>query len=374
MNILFIANCASAYGANLSMIDLIIPLKKMGHKVYVMLPYEGQFIDVLAKNQVPYIIKPFKNCAHHENEFSMKEKGQMLFRNLSLLSEIGKHLKEWKIDVIHTNASNVDIGVLLSKKYRIPHVWHLRELLKDDYQLFYDFPQLDNYLLRKTERIICISEFLRKGRNLEGNNLCVIADGLDTAKYLIDKKDVLKNDKRLELLFAGYMTESKGVMDAVRAVDILVNRYKMNVHLTLAGDSSPLLEKIKENIKYRGLEENIEHVGYQNDMKSLREKADIALMCSRSEALGRVTIESMLGEVLVIGAAAGATQDLIRDGVTGYLYEPGNVIQLSQIIQKVFEEKENSRRVIKRAKQYAINRFDADRYADRIVKLYKNII
>ena len=57
--------------------------------------------------------------------------------------------------IIHTNASNIDIGAMLAKVCKIPHIWHLRELLKESYQLYYDFPKLDNYLLAKSDGIIC---------------------------------------------------------------------------------------------------------------------------------------------------------------------------------------------------------------------------
>ncbi len=374
MNILFIANCASAYGANQSMLDLILSLRRKGNKAYVMLPCDGLYVGMLEKNQIPYVIKPFKVCAHHINELDGKDKLLMFSNNLSLLHDMKEYVKEWKIEIIHTNASNIDIGAMLAKYCKIPHIWHLRELLKESYQLYYDFPKLDNYLLLKSDGIICISEYLKSAKGVSGDNVHVLGDGMDIGKYALNKKELFREGSDLEILFAGYITEVKGVIDAVRAVDILVNKYKMKVHLTLAGDAAPLLDRIKKYIKYRGLEGIIEHVGYQKDLMPFREKADIALMCSRSEALGRVTIESMLGELLVIGAAAGATKEIVRDGVTGYLYEPGNVVQLSQVIWKAVEQKERSRTIVKQAKQYAINQFDSDRYAQRVIEIYKTTL
>ena len=50
--------------------------------------------------------------------------------------------------------------------------------------------------------------------------------------------------------------------------------------------------------------------------------ADVALMCSSSEAFGRTTVEAMKLGRPVIGADAGGTAELVRDGWNGLLYPP----------------------------------------------------
>ena len=65
----------------------------------------------------------------------------MYLKNRLLLQETKKYIDKWNIDIIHSNASNLDFGQLVANKYGIPHVWHVREMLYNDYQLTYD---LDN--------------------------------------------------------------------------------------------------------------------------------------------------------------------------------------------------------------------------------------
>lgn len=48
----------------------------------------------------------------------------------------------------------------------------------------------------------------------------------------------------------------------------------------------------------------------------MRKKIDVELVCSRSEAFGRVTIESMMSSNPVIGANTGGTKELIIEGLT----------------------------------------------------------
>ena len=52
--------------------------------------------------------------------------------------------------------------------------------------------------------------------------------------------------------------------------------------------------------------------------------ADVFMMPSDSETLGFVVLESMASGVPVVGCAAGGIPDLIRDGDTGFLVQPGD--------------------------------------------------
>lgn len=53
--------------------------------------------------------------------------------------------------------------------------------------------------------------------------------------------------------------------------------------------------------------------------------ADAFVMPSDSETLGFVVLESMASGVPVVGCAAGGIPDLIREGDTGYLVQPGDI-------------------------------------------------
>jgi len=71
--------------------------------------------------------------------------------------------------------------------------------------------------------------------------------------------------------------------------------------------------------------------------------ADAFVMPSDSETLGFVVLESMASGVPAVGAAAGGIPDLIEDGKTGFLVEPGNtkefVDRLNQLNDSKFRER-----------------------------------
>lgn len=370
MNVLFIANSLSEYGANLSMIDLIQELNQKGVISYVLLPDNGPVEHLLRKYEIKYAILPYQYCAHVLGGYTSKQKKDALFRNLFLISQTQKYIENWKIDVIHSNASNVDFGAMIALRFRLPHVWHVREMLYKDYQLVYDYSILTQLLMKLSSDVICISDFIKRERKLEAKNVCVIQDGLDLDKYNLSKNGRFIDNNIIELLFAANMNESKGALDAVKAVDILVNKYHSSVHLILAGGDSSYLRQIMRYVKRRNLEKSVEWIGFQKDLTVYREAADIALVCSRSEGLGRVTIEGMLGELLVIGANAGATTELINNGENGYLYDVGDAYELARKIYDASYSINKSKQIIRLAKAQALEKYRADLYADKIVDIY----
>ena len=115
-------------------------------------------------------------------------------------------------------------------------------------------------------------------------------------------------------------------------------------------------------------------ITFQLDLKKLRKEADIALMCSKSEGLGRVTVESMLSENVVIGASCAGTAEIIKDGVNGYLYESGNVYDLSEKIYNVITHWSEQQKIIKNAKEYAKLNFNIENYAEKICEIYFEIL
>lgn len=372
MNILYISNDISLYGANRSLLDMLRPMIQKKHQVYVLSWSHNVFTDELERQKIPYLVVPYKPCAFPESDMPEKYYEYVLY-NLYLSFRIRSYIKKNKIQLIHTNASNVDFGALLSRVCHLPHVWHVREALYEDYKLKYADAAVEKKLLRRAEKVVFISDYVRELRKMNDVNGITVYDGLNIKMYYDERE--LFEESDMKILIACTMREEKGVMDAVRAVDILVNqKKKKNVRLVMAGAYSPFVDVLKETARQCKITQNVEYVGNVSNLRELRRWADISLTCSRSEAMGRVTIEAMLAGMLVIGAKAGATKELIKDGGTGILYEACNPAELAEKIIGVYENKEKMREIAAKGQQFAVQQFDGERYADKILQVYEELL
>jgi glycosyltransferase involved in cell wall biosynthesis len=69
--------------------------------------------------------------------------------------------------------------------------------------------------------------------------------------------------------------------------------------------------------------DRVEFWGFVPDPERAFLEADVALMCSRNEAMGRVTAEAMATCRPVIGYDRGGTSEMIDHDRTGLLYRGG---------------------------------------------------
>lgn len=374
MNILYIANSLAMYGANRSMIEMIVKIRKYGHTPYILLSSDGEVCRELRRLRIEYGVVGYEVSAHQENTLNPKQKFDILEKNIKLLPAIKEYIDRWNIDIIHSNASNINIGALASLRYKIPHVWHVRELLYEDYYLRNDFPRLDRWLMNRANKVIAISNYVKNMRHLDNKNVIAIHDGLGIDMYSQTReKDLFENDT-INLLYCGAVMTSKGVMDVVKAVNILVHRYNQKVKLIVAGSKGEIYPEMIKFIRSKGLSENVKCLGHCTDLTGLRQQADIVVVCSRNEGLGRVSVEAMLSEDVLVGARAGGTAEIVQDGVTGFLYRVGDAYQLARVIMKAKRNPDKCMQLISKAKEYAVKEFDSEAYALKIIEIYKEVL
>lgn len=383
LHILFIANCVSLYGANRSMLDLAVELRRLGQDVFFFFPQQEngeerhKMKQELIKNGFAYVFLNYFSSVHSSDEKNIIRRRLRKEINQRCLLKMKDYVQRWKIDIIHTNSLTHTIGLSLSRQLNKPHVWHIREALQKDYDLYFDNLWDYWYGLKRTEQIICISNFIKKTHKkmLTGTKTSVLYNGFNIENYLLEEA----YDKEIEtftIIICGVIRKEKGQLDAVKAIEYLIRKYKVkNIHLQIVGDGfGNYYDEINKFIKIYDLGQYIDILPFQKNLRELRKNADIALMCSESEAFGRVTIESMLSENVVIGADSGGTAEIIEDGVTGYLYKVNNVKDLGEKIHYVITHWKAQEKIIKSAKLYARMNYGIESYAKRMLNLYNDLL
>ena len=201
---------------------------------------------------------------------------------------------------------------------------------------------------------IFISDIIKQKYDVYNfKNKIVIYDNLEyDKKYKKEKKSF--SDDKYDILIAGTISENKGQKEAIDAIKLVRKKgYDVKLHICGTGEYEDLLRKYVASNNIMG----INFMGYQKDLNRIRKNIDIALMCSKKEALGRVTVEGMYYENLVIGSNSGCTPIIIEDNVTGLLYESGNSNDLANKIIYAIANKKEMENIIKQAKKRAINKF-----------------
>lgn len=381
-NIAIICHDFTLSGANKSLLDWVTTSDKDKYKIMCVIPRKGkQFEEVCKKNNIEvirgnyivtqkYLYKlPFKRYIKNILKNIFK-----IFINPISFIILKNKLKRKQVKLIHSNSFAVLLGVKLAISMKIPHLWHIREFMEEDHKIthFENENKIKKYC--EYSSAIFISDIIKNKYNdlFEEKSKKVIYNKIEFCQeYSKERKFGLNN--QYNILIAGTLNVNKGQMDAIKAVEELKKQKYRNVKLYICGIGDNE-KNLKNYVKNNNLEDIIEFKGQVYNLTEFRKNIDIALVCSRSEALGRVTVEAMYYKNLVIGADAGCTPYIITDSQTGILYETGNYKELANKIKDIINHKENYVKIIEKAQKEAIKKFYNIDYSNEIFKIYDKML
>ncbi len=375
MNILYVLHTDGLAGANRSLLQLIRGITEADDSihVYAIVPIEhdeiGPRLEELGCKLIP---EDFDDCTTVMHGVRQAIRYYIKFYGYS---KIYRDIKDLGINIVHTNTSVCDLGAYLAAKLGIPHVWHIRENMK-----YYSMSVIrpffyKNLMEAPNNTAVCISHYIEdyiRGRYRRIRS-AVIYDSFD-----IPDRSLHTDTGVIGMMIAGIIVKNKGIADAIEALNILVNREGIsNLLLYIAGTdpSTAEYETVLRAMVHRyRLEGNVEFIPFLDSMDRIRSGCEIALQCSIMEGLGRVTIEGMIDDLLVIGARSGATKELIIEGYNGWMYEPGDYVQLAKVIKSVIElTPQEKERIRQNAYKWACDNFSIEATSAKILSLYRDI-
>jgi len=88
------------------------------------------------------------------------------------------------------------------------------------------------------------------------------------------------------------------------------------------------------------------------------------------EAFGRTIIESFALGKPVIGARIGGIPELVKDGGTGYTFEPGNAEELRNKIIQLLQNKNKIVEMGKNARKFVEENFSSEKHYEKLMDIY----
>lgn len=372
--VLFIASDNNnASGAFLSMIKLITLLRdKYGIEVLVVLPYKGSGQELLKKYNISYvIIRSYPWIIPLKSSISQRIKiWPKRAINLFAIFQICKIIKLFNPGLVHINTSWSYVGAIAAYKMKTKVVWHIREYLEEDRSVKIWNRNKGYRIINKADAIITISKdlFGKYHKIFDLSKLHMIYNGIDINRFYKPKREIFGRE-RYYFSCVGGLYKEKDQDLLIRACKKVADKGVSNFELHIVGEG-PEKNKLERRVDELGLQNNVFFDGFISEPEKVYEKTDIALMVSRSEAFGRVTIEAMLSGALVIGSNSGATKELIDNNTYGYLYEAGNEDDLANSIIQAIQQRLKSQTKASNARERAYTFFSAEHNAEEIYNVY----
>lgn len=383
--IIFISHEDSKFGAPKSLMELIYSLKnEYSIKPIVLLHSKDDVYDFCEKNGIEKYVVRHRNlvCGRKSEVLShLKKIPKDIINRIDdyrAFLYIKEHIDMEKVDIIHSNVTITTLGMLLRKKFGIPHVVHLRETASNVENYVYTRNYVKT-LLDGADYFIAISDFTKREwikRGIPENRIETIYNGLNLDFTLPNKSDYKEDSKlrKIRIVFSGALSKDKGQLDLIEAVNIMPDIYKKRIQVEFIGEGELSYTKyLKDKVLNYGLSDSVKFLGYISQASNLYRMYDIGIIGSRAEAFGRVTVEYMASGLAVIASDAGANPELIKDGVNGLLYESGNSLDLVQKIKVLMDNPDIVKKLSYRAKDDVYKRFTTKINANNVFKLYTKI-
>lgn len=373
MKLVVASHSTTIGGAELVLLELVAELVDRGVTVDVVLPGSGVLGQRLEAAGVRTWSVPYEWWAGHRRtrEAAVRRCGRNVVASYSILTL----LRRLRPDVVLSNTLTIPSAAVAARVLRIPHVWYLHEFGQKDHGLSFDLGfgssvRLVNWL---SARVIVNSRavFDEFSRYIPSRKLRLAYPGVAVPDGLSHCPPPPERPFRLVLV--GIKTPSKGQEDAIRAVGLLRARER-DIRLALVGHSSPefalQLARLARDVR---AEDVIDFVDFTEDRYRYFQQAHVALMCSKSEAFGRVTVEAMKFGLPVIGTNRGGTRELIRDGENGMLYAYGDPAGLAERIDRLYRDRELRERLGTGAREWAEATFSVARHTRDVMEVLAEI-
>ncbi|WP_158107966.1 glycosyltransferase family 4 protein [Vibrio furnissii] len=338
-------------GASASMLDLIdsMLLNNNDFTIEVLLPNKnGSIIRELDKRKIKIYYSRYYSCRY----LIKSNTSNVLFRyfksfvkmSVSLVSAYLFSRKNRNFDYIYSNTTDIYFGLFLNAFLKKKHICHMREFgVKDQNAnqvigngLFY------NTLYRKSDAIVVISkalkDFLLSQVNDSQDKIFTVYDDLSLDKNFNDFNHEFKS---ISILIVGTISIGKGQEFIIDCLGQLKSE-GIDINLGIAGnDDNDYAQYLKEKVKRLGLKDNVVFLGFRTDISDLRKQYNTAVVASKSEAFGRVTIEAMNAKQLVLVNDSGANSELVSDGNTGFVFKAEDNESFAQTIRRILSFSES---------------------------------
>lgn len=170
-------------------------------------------------------------------------------------------------------------------------------------------------------------------------------------------------------LFLGRMNRDKGVLDLAEAFSRL-RAARDYVHLIFVGrDEENMLPRIREICS--SCANAIHHVDYTDVPERYMAGADVLCLPSYREGFGSVVIEAAAAGIPAIATRIYGITDAIEEGVTGLLYETGNVDQLTDRMKYLVEDPVQRRRLGEKARVRILRDFSQETVTRALLDYYQ---
>lgn len=234
--------------------------------------------------------------------------------------------------------------------------------------------------------VIAIADFTRQylieTYEIPAESIALIYQGVDIQRFrstaegkkAAEQRYVLPDNANPVLGSVGSFEHRKGHPVLFEALRGLADGPLPNIHLMLVGDG-PDEASLNDLAGELGLKDHISFFPFTSEPSYVFERLDITVLPSLyKEGLPNVLQESMAMNVPVISSRLGGVSEVVLDGQTGTMVEPGKSEQLANAILDLWTDQKAYRKMCVQARSRIVERFNKKNQFGKFLEHFRSII
>ena len=341
-HILFLQSSSEGYGSGKIILQVLRFYQNQGFSPVVVLTNEGSIQEELKALNIPSYVQNLgilrRKYVNPGGFFNRVQKNLKAYRFLNQLH------RKYSFELVYSNTLAVIVGSIWAKRKKLPHIWHIHEILPGPAPLV---KLLARMLDSSTPRPIAVSQAVADHwqPELQYAKIQVIPNGIPYEDFLQAKGDLkpeLKLDEETILIgMIGRINPGKGQLFFLELAEKIVKKYPQ-AHFLLVGDPFPgyesILEEMGEEIRLKKLETNVSYLGFRKDIPEVMASLDIFVLPSvLPDSFPTVILEAMAAGKPVVATQSGGASEMVLEGKTGFLIPIKDVNSGYEAISQLIE-------------------------------------
>jgi glycogen synthase len=190
-----------------------------------------------------------------------------------------------------------------------------------------------------------------------------------------------KKGNFIDVLYAGRFEGRKGTDVLLEAIPAICTKHR-RARFILVGedrklpDGTALGEEFRARHRRAPFRDRVIFAGEVADEKleSYLARCDIFVAPSRYESFGLVFLEAMMFGKPVIGCRAGGMAEVIEEGVTGLLAEPGDSVSLERCLDSLLQDATKRETFGKAGRERYLAHYTREKLTDRTLDFYRQVL
>jgi glycosyltransferase involved in cell wall biosynthesis len=161
----------------------------------------------------------------------------------------------------------------------------------------------------------------------------VIYNGIDTGLY---QKSSGRGAKGMRFIVASHLRQSKGIQDLIVAVSEIHAEKRTGIKIDIYGEG-PFRSELESLVQTTDTGDIFEFKGSSSNLHAIYCRYDYMLQPTHMECFSMSILESLCANVPVLTTSVGGNEEVIFNGVNGYILPPSNPKALSELMLNMIE-------------------------------------